>query len=344
MSKANSYKDKTKVNNNVAKPFLLKPTGKDYLWGGQRLNDDFNKEIALDPLAETWECSTHPDGESRVEGGIFNDLSLNKVLQEHPEFIGIHPRNIIDNGLPIIIKLIDARERLSVQVHPSDEYARKYEHGQLGKSEMWYVIDADRDASLVFGFRDKVTKEQIRDGIENGRIEKYLQYVPVRKGDVFFVQAGTVHAIGAGIVLAEIQENSNLTYRLYDYNRIDKDGKKRELHLEKALDVLRLESSKEPRQPIRKLQYRPGYASELIGRCKYFEVERVLINTECVRSMAAIQTGSESFNALLCIDGCADLFGEDTLINIFKGDCIFIPANSIPLKLHGKAEFLKIRC
>lgn len=326
------------------KPFLLKPVAKDYLWGGQRLNDDFGKGIKIDPLAETWECSTHPDGPSVVVSGTYKGLELRRVLSIHPDYLGTHPRGLIKEGLPVLIKFIDAKKDLSVQVHPSDEYAREYENGQLGKSEMWYVIDADKGARLVYGFRCDVTKEQIRESIKDGSIEKYLQYVPVHRGDVFFIKAGTVHAIGGGILLAEIQESSNLTYRLYDYNRIGKDGKKRELHIEKALDVVNLESSAEPRQPIRKLQYKPGYASELIGRCKYFEVERVLINTERVRNMADIQTGAESFNVLLCIDGCADLFGDGTLINIFKGDCVFIPANSEPLKLHGKAEFLKIRC
>lgn len=325
-------------------PFLLRPAGKDYLWGGQRLNDDYSKGIALDPLAETWECSTHPDGPSVVVSGTYKGLELRRVLSIHPEYLGTHPRGLVESGLPVLVKFIDAKKDLSVQVHPSDEYAREHENVQLGKSEMWYVIDADEGAKLVYGFRTKVTRRQIRASIEDGSIEKYLQYVPVHRGDVFFIQAGTVHAIGGGILLAEIQESSNLTYRLYDYNRTDKNGQKRELHIEKALQVVNTNSSAEPRQPIRKLQYKPGYASELIGRCKYFEVERVLINTERVRNMAEVQTGSESFNVLLCIDGCADLFGEGTLINIFKGDCVFIPANSVELKLHGKAEFLKIRC
>lgn len=328
----------------VNQPFLLKPAGKDYLWGGQRLNDDYSKGINLDPLAETWECSTHPDGPSVVVSGIYKGLELRRVLEIRPDYLGTHPQGLVESGLPVLVKFIDAKKDLSVQVHPSDEYAAKYEHGQLGKSEMWYVIDADPGAKLVYGFKTRVSKDQLRASIADGSIEKYLQYVPVHRGDVFFIKAGTVHAIGGGILLAEIQESSNLTYRLYDYNRVDKNGQKRELHIEKALDVVNLQSSASPRQPIRKLQYKPGYASELIGRCKYFEVERVLINTERVRNMAEVQTGQESFNILLCIDGCADLFGEGTLINIFKGDCVFIPANSEPLKLHGKAEFLKIRC
>ncbi len=326
------------------KPFLLKPAAKDYLWGGQRLNDDFSKGIPLDPLAETWECSTHPAGPSIVDSGIFKGMELSAVLDKHPEYLGSHPRKIVQRGIPVLVKFIDAKKDLSIQVHPSDEYAAIHEQGQLGKSEMWYVIDAEKGAKLVYGFNHDVTKQKIRESIADGSIERDLRYVPVHRGDVFFIWPGTVHAIGAGTLLAEIQESSDLTYRLYDYNRIGKDGKKRELHIDKALAVLESGNNLAPRQPIRKLVYKPGYASELIGRCKYFEVDRLLINTEIVRNMAELQTADDSFNVLLCINGCADLFGDDILIHIFKGDCIFIPANSVKLKLHGKAEFLKIQC
>lgn len=178
------------------KPFLLKPAGKDYLWGGQRLNDDYSKGINLDLLAETWECSTHPDGPSVVNSGEFKGQELRNVLKAHPEFLGSHPQEIIADGLPVLIKFIDAKKNISVQVHPSDEYAKEHEKGQLGKSEMWYVIDTDKGAKLVYGFKTKVTKNQIRNSIDDGSIEKYLQYVPVHKGDVFFIKSGTVHAIG----------------------------------------------------------------------------------------------------------------------------------------------------
>jgi len=176
-------------------------------------------------------------------------------------------------------------------------------------------------------------------------VEKYLQKVPIKKDDVFYVKAGQVHGIGAGALIAEIQESSNLTYRLYDYNRVDKNGKKRELHIEKALDVADLKGSAEPRQPMRVLKYKKGCATELLCRCKYFQVERQLINTERCREMADLQTGSNSFWVLLCTGGCGVLFEEcGESINFFKGDCIFVPADSIPLKLHGKAQMLKVSC
>lgn len=324
------------------KPFLLKPAGKDYLWGGTRLKDEFSKEMDQNPLAETWECSTHPDGTSVVASGELEGILLSDVLREHPEYLGTHPRT--DGELPILIKLIDAKKDLSVQVHPDDSYAQAHENGSLGKTEMWYVLDAAKDSRLIYGFYHDMEGETLRKSLSEGTVEKYLQKVPVHKDDVFYIEAGTVHAIGAGTLIAEIQENSNLTYRLYDYNRRDKDGNLRELHVDKALDVVNLKGSAEPRQPMRVLKYKRGIASEFLCRCKYFQVERVLVNTERTRNLADFQTNSNSFQVLLCMDGCGILFDENTPINFFKGDCIFVPANSVPMKLHGKAQLLKVSC
>ena len=321
-------------------PFLLEPAAKDYLWGGSRLNDDFGKGIELAPLAETWECSTHPDGESRVNGE-----PLSSVLARHPDWLGTHPLRVTGGRaeLPILIKLIDARQNLSVQVHPDDAYALLHE-GSLGKSEMWYVLDARPDARLVYGFGRDVTEQQVRRAAENGSLELLLNHVPVEKDDLFYIEAGTVHALGAGCLVAEIQESSNITYRLYDYDRVDRDGRKRPLHLDKALEVARLASSKTPRQPMRVLRYRGGFASELLTRCQYFQVERVLLNTEIHRQLVPFQTGANSFHALLCYGGCGSISGDGFMLNFFKGDCVFIPAESIPLRLHGKAQLLNVSC
>lgn len=335
MTKRNMYSE--------TRPFLLKPVGKSTLWGGNRLNDDFSKNINMEPLSETWECSTHPDGTSTAASGMLKGMPLSSILRSHPEFLGTHPRT--KGELPILIKLIDAKQNLSVQVHPDDEYAAEHENGSLGKTEMWYVLDAEKDARLVYGFYHDMDRETLRNSLLNGTVEKYLQKVKVKKDDVFYMEAGTVHAIGKGVLIAEIQESSNLTYRLYDYNRTDRNGNKRELHIEKALDVANLKGSGEPRQPMRVLRYTQGCASELLCRCKYFQVERQLINTESCREMADFRTGRNSFQVLLCIDGCGAIFEEQgEFLNFFKGDCIFVPADSIPLKLHGKAQFLKVSC
>lgn len=373
------------------KPFLLSPAGKDYLWGGDRLNTDFHKNIDLTPLAETWECSTHPDGASTVASGEHRGKTLHSVLAEHPEYLGSHPAAVMQGlsagvrnppsdaanygQLPILVKLIDAAQDLSVQVHPDDGYANAYENGALGKTEMWYVLDAAPGAHLIYGFNRDMDEELLRRSLMQGTIEKYLQKIPVQKDDVFYIEAGTVHAIGAGVLLAEVQENSNLTYRLYDYNRADRRGQKRPLHIEKALQVLHYKSSESPRQPMRVLRYRPGCASELLCRCKYFQVERLLVNThtsgtaqnhtEAERTAPDCTTTEHSFQVLLCLEGEGELHFQDTetadpgepdcgksdcteslcgRIAFRKGSCIFLPAGSAPAKLCGKAQLLKIGC
>ena len=326
-------------------PFLLKPVAKDYLWGGSRLNDEFNKGIDVYPLAETWECSTHPNGQSRVASGPDSGKTLGDVLRKHPEYLGSHPLQVMKGTpeLPVLIKLIDATEDMSVQVHPDDGYALENENC-LGKAEMWYVLAAREDATLVYGFNQDMDRERVQNALAGGAIKKYLNCVPARKNDVFFVEAGTVHAIGAGIIMAEIQESSNLTYRLYDYGRVDRNGKQRELHVEKALQVMKMQSSAMPGQPMRVLRYQKGCAAELLTRCKYFQVERILLNTELYRLAAAYKTDTNSFHVLLCIEGEGCLSCEGFLLHFLKGDCIFVPAGSIPLVLRGKAQLLNVSC
>lgn len=332
--------DNEKLKN---EPFMLRPMGKDYLWGGQRLNYDFGKNINLSPLAETWECSTHEDGLSLVDSGENRGKTLKEVLELHPEYVGLHPKTKSD--IPILIKLIDAKQDLSVQVHPDDEYANIHENGQLGKSEMWYVLDATANAKLVYGLHHSISRSEFEDSLKNGKAEVHLQKVPIKENDVFFIEAGTIHAIGAGALIAEIQQKSNLTYRLYDYDREDKNGNKRELHIEKALDVAKLQASDEPTQPIRVLQYEPGCAKELLCRCKYFQVERILLNTDRHRNMVEYFADEISFKVLLCVSGCGTIFwGKSNSLSFFKGDCIFVPANSEVLKIHGRAQFLSVSC
>lgn len=319
---------------------MLRPSGKDYLWGGSRLNDEFTKNIELDPLAETWECSTHPDGPSYVTGGGFDGMELSEVIRRHPEYLGI--RHEGREELPILIKLIDAKKDLSVQVHPSDEYAREHEQGQHGKTEMWYVLDASKNAKIVYGLNCDADELTIRRAVHEKTIMKYLQRVPIQKDDLFFVEAGTIHALGAGALVAEIQENSNLTYRLYDYDRIDKNGGKRELHIDKAMKVANLQSSATPRQPLRVLKYRPGVANELLCRCKYFEVFRMIVNTER-RQIVRYRADEISFRVLLCVNGCGMIRYNGESMMFYKGDCIFVPADSMELIIHGCAQFLDVR-
>lgn len=332
----------------IHEPFLLSPAMKDYLWGGSRLKDGFSKETDLDILAESWECSTHPDGQSIVASGPFSGKALIDVLRENKDFVGTHP--YMKDGLPILVKFIDAKNDLSVQVHPDDEYAEKNENGQNGKSEMWYVVEASKNARLIYGFRTDIDKETVKKALKEENLEHYLLSVPVKKGDVFFIPSGQVHAICSGCLIAEVQENSNLTYRLYDYNRTDKNGNKRELHIDKALDVMNLKRSEKPVQPMRVFRFREGIMIEKLYQCKYFNVEKVVLNTSrCKNKEARFKTRENSFRVLLCVEGCGSLRWEsedgiEKLLDFYRGDCIFVPADSVEYRGYGMAELLRIGC
>lgn len=324
-----------------AEPLLLRPVGKDYLWGGERLNLEFFKNIDMHPLAETWECSTHSDGVSMVASGEYAGLDLVSVLKKHPEYLGRFANP--EGELPILVKLIDAQQKLSVQVHPDDEYAKNKENGQSGKNEMWYVLDAEPGAELVYGFSENITKEELKKHLECGTIEPLLNKVPVRKGDVFFIEAGTVHAIEAGILIAEIQQSSNLTYRLYDYNRTDANGKRRELHIQKSLDVANTVPIRNIRQE-RIAKRNGGFITEELCICKYFEVRWLSSDSEKECSAALFEPVHDTFQVLLCISGSGRLvFGEEKNLYFKKGDCIFVPADSGEIKLLGTAELLHIK-
>ena len=314
-------------------PFLLRPAGKDYLWGGTRLKTEYGKNLPHVPLAETWECSTHPDGQSIAASGEHEGQTLREVLREHPEYAGAAANAAGD--LSILVKLIDAAQDLSVQVHPDDAYALEHE-GQNGKTELWYVVDAAPGAKLVCGFEHDVTAEQLRAAIAEGTLQKHLHSVEVHTGDVFFIPPGTVHAIGAGCLIAEIQQSSNVTYRLYDYNRKDKDGNLRPLHVDKALDVLNLRRGFDDRQQPRLVRHTPGCAREIVGRCKCFQVERLRVNG------VFMIPPQEHFAVLLCVQGSGELCWDGGMLEVTAGDCMFVPAAEETQKLTGNAEWLEI--
>ncbi len=316
-------------------PMLLSPAGKDYLWGGIRLKTEYEKSISITPLAETWECSIHPDGPSIVRNGTFAGWSLRDVLNHHPEYLGKR----VSGELPVLVKLIDAAQDLSVQVHPSDEYASEHENDN-GKTEMWYVLDAKPGARLVHGFAHSVTAELLKEAVRSGTLAKNLQYVPVKKGDVFFIPPGTVHAIGAGILLAEIQESSNVTYRIYDYNRQNQYGELRPLHFEKAVQVLNMEPEGEVKQKPRLTRYYPGCSREILGRCEYFELEKIQVTKGF-----SFTVSENSFQILLCVEGGGGLETpeERRPVRFKKGDCLFLPADIGRCYVLGETTLLKIR-
>lgn len=316
-------------------PLRLIPAGKGYIWGGERLKTEYNKTLDVTPLAESWECSVHPDGMSVISGGIYDSMTLKEVLDQNPAFLGEKSKD-----LPILVKFIDAARDLSIQVHPDDDYARKND-GDNGKTEFWYVLDAEKDSELIYGFEHPMDRDRIKKAIEEGNLENMLHHIPVHKGDVFFVRPGTVHAIGKGIVLVEVQESSNLTYRLYDYDRVDKDGNKRPLHFDKAVDVLDMDPVRIIRQPQRMVRYYFGCAREILCRCEYFEVERIQVTKGFSFSVL-----DQSFQVLLCIDGNGGLETDETNrpVRFEKGTCLFLPADLGRCHIIGECTLLKIRC
>ena len=304
----------------------LSPAFKDYLWGGERLKTDFNKNTTVTPLAESWELSAHKAGESTVALGEFQGLSFTDYIKAIGEAaLGTNAARF--DYFPVLIKLIDAKDNLSVQVHPDDAFALANE-GEYGKTEMWYVLAAEEGAALYCGFKKDITKEEYATAIKENILTDLLNRVPVTSGDVFFIPAGTVHAIGKGILICEIQQNSNTTYRVYDYGRRDKDGNTRPLHQEKAMAVSTLKKA----PPHEKT---PEGDEVLLATCPYFTVTRLRV---CDEKM--LTTTKKSFTSLIVTDGCGSLNGSFGTLPFTKGDSLFIPADDAAFTLKGAFEVI----
>ncbi len=312
-------------------PLLLKPPVKDYLWGGTRLKTEFGLASDTDIAAEGWMLSCHKDGSNTVVNGEFAGKSLPDVLAVWgEEALGI--RAAAFPYFPILIKLIDAKQKLSVQVHPSDDYALANE-GEFGKTEMWYVVDCQEGAELLYGFSENISKEEFKKRMSDNTLTDVCNSVPVHKGDVFFIDAGTLHAIGEGILIAEVQQNSNTTYRISDYGRLGADGKPRELHIDKALDVTRTEIPSMPYGQIGEISNVGANTVRELASCRFFSA-KVL---ELKETYSIFET--ETFVSLVVLDGNASLcFGEESF-NVKKGDSVFIPAN-LAVTLNGTASIL----
>lgn len=306
----------------LTKLIKLKPSYKEYLWGGTRLKDEYNKSFNGEILAETWELSCHQDGHSYIYG---TKETFKDFVEENSEILGTNCQKF--DRFPILTKFIDAKDNLSIQVHPNDEYALKNEN-QYGKTEMWYVTDCKEGAYLYYGFKEKISKEEFKKRIENDTLLEVLNKVYVKKGDVFFIEAGTIHAIGKDITIAEIQQNSNLTYRVYDYGRVDKDGNKRDLHIEKALEVTNLEPSTMTKTN-----------NDHIGQCKYFTVDKIEVNKNT--DIHVDKVDEKSFVHFLVTDGHGEISTNEHCMKLEKGDSVFLPANSGYYKITGNCEALK---
>ena len=288
------------------------PAFKDYIWGGEKLKTEFGKQTDLDRVAESWELAAHKDGTSGFEGESFD---LGDLFATHRELIG--KKADAFERFPMIIKLIDAKNNLSVQVHPSDEYALAHE-GSYGKTEMWYVAEAEEGAGLYVGFKRDVSEAEFRALIAENRLQEVLNFIPVKVGDWFFIEAGTVHAIGKGVVIAEIQQNSNLTYRLYDYGRVGADGKPRELHVEKGIKVSRLSA----------------YTPDKRTSCAYFDCEsRTIVGAQ------SFTADADSFVAIITLSGSFACDGK----TYKKGDTVFVPAGYGAFTCEGDARVIVVR-
>lgn len=318
---------------------FLKPALKETIWGGNRIRNDFKMETDLKNIAEAWVLSCHEDGECTVIGGEYDGKTLSDVLENE---IGMSSLGTNCQGcksiedFPILIKLIDADDKLSVQVHPDDEYAAANEKDVRGKTEAWYIIDCDDDAELIYGFNDDLSKEEFRNAIENGSLLEKVNRAKVKPGDVAFISSGTLHAIGKGILLAEVQQSCNTTYRVFDYNRTGLDGKPRELHIDKAVDVTKCtipEGTLEPEGiPVK----HDGYISILLSECPYFTMTSIDVD-----SLYADDADDKSFVSLVVLEGNGTIKCGDETRDLKKGDSIFIPANSGSYYVSGKVKLLQ---
>lgn len=311
------------------KIYKLYPECKDYLWGGERLKTEYGKITDKTPCAESWELSYHKDGPTKIVDGRY----LKDVLTE--EDLGANCKKF--EFFPVLIKLIDAKQNLSVQVHPSDEYALKNENS-YGKTEMWYIADAAEGAGIYCGFRRDTSKEEFLRYLDEGKVEELLNFIPVKKGESYFIASGTVHAIGAGCLICEIQQNSNLTYRVYDYNRRGADGKLRELHVDKAVNVINFKKY----APVT-FENEAGENGKILAKCNYFNVSELELDGE------KEIFNPNSFTSVTVVEGAGEISGENINggeINggnkgdkFKKGDSFFIPCG-VKAEIKGKASII----
>ncbi len=295
----------------------LTPVLKNYLWGGKKLESLYGRDNGGDIISESWEVSVHPDGLTKTVDGTLAD------------YIRENPTSVDKDGseFPILIKFIDAMKSLSVQVHPDDEYSRIHENDN-GKTEMWYILGADEGAGIYCGLSRDTTREEFAAKIADGTVEELLNFIPVKEGDCYLIEAGTVHAIGAGCVICEVQQSSNATYRVYDYNRRDANGNLRPLHIEKALDVINFKKFDDPtvREEAKAVE---GGKIKTITKCKFFDSKKLSL------SGTYRTKNCESFTAINVLSGSGKINGLD----FTPGDSFFAPRCE-EIEISGTAEII----
>ncbi len=315
-------------------PFKFRPVFQKRIWGGRNLAKHFNKDLPPnETIGESWEISAHPNGLSRVTNGSFTGKTIPELLKMLGKDL-VLGTSVNSHKFPLLFKLLDANDRLSVQVHPDDNYAYNFENGQSGKSEMWYILHAEPGAKIVHGLKEGVQKPDFISALKSGNIERLLNYVPVRTGDVFFIPAGLIHALGAGLLVAEIQQDSDLTYRVYDYNRVDQTGNPRQLHVKKALDVIDFNK----RLPIEnqgdtlKLE---GAEKKLLCSFSKFNVEKISVFKEYRQ-----EVDGSRFYVIMVIAGEGSLLYVNGQERMSLGDAFLIPAGLGDISIVGNCEFI----
>jgi mannose-6-phosphate isomerase len=313
-------------------PITFCPIIKERIWGGRKLHTFLNKKIEIDNAGESWEISTVSDDVSIANGGFFVGKNLNEIIELYPEeILGKNVLDIYGLEFPLLFKFLDARQDLSIQLHPNDELAKR-RHNSFGKTEMWYVMQADKDARIVVGFKEKSNKEEYLKHLKNNSLVTILNEIKVEKGDVFLLETGTVHAIGAGIIIAEIQQTSDVTYRIYDWDRVDANGNSRELHTKLALEAINYET----------VNSLVNYPKVLNENNSVIENAYFATNIIPLEGTYSWKKSKEAFTVLMCTEGAFTVTMDGVVFKYKKGDTVLIPAIIKELLLNGNATVLEI--
>ena len=313
-------------------PLQFDPILKERIWGGEKLNSVLNKPITSNSTGESWEISTVEGDVSVISSGTLKGISLNEVINTFPnEVLGTTVFDKFGKKFPLLFKYLDAKTDLSIQVHPNDELAKK-RHNSFGKTEMWYIMQADEGSRIIVGFKNNSNAQEYVSHLENNTLLDILEEVKVKAGDVFFLETGTVHAIGAGLLVAEIQQTSDITYRLYDFDRVDSEGNKRELHFELALDAINYNTIKTQKDYNKDL----NVSNEMVN-CPYFTTNYLNLSGELKVSKSA-----SSFTVYMCTEGDFQINYNQVQYQYSKGDTILIPAVMTDFSLTGNAIVLEI--
>lgn len=314
-------------------PLTFQTIFKDKIWGGNKIKTYLGKDFgSLPNCGETWEISAVSGNVSIIKNGALKDQKLDEVIASSPEnWMGKSVVSRFGNEFPLLIKFLDAADDLSVQVHPDDTMAEKLHKGK-GKTEMWYIMEHEPHATLIDGFSRDLTSKEYVDALENGKIMEVLNRVPVSKGDVFYIPAGRVHTIGKGILLAEIQQTSDITYRIYDFDRADDKGQKRELHTDLALKALDFRYVAEVKTPYARNQQ--NVVTKIVDS-PFFVTSKLLYSGSTTRDLA----GLDSFKIYICLDGELEISNGSFSTSLKKGDCALVPASWKTYQLNTKAGF-----